>query len=255
VTVTPRSRSTDRRFYGLAEAIVVEVEDPDGEDRVKVKFPWFDDAMVTDWCRVAQPYAGNGYGFVFVPEQGDEVLVAFVHGDMRLPIIIGGLYNGQDKPPSARSSSNDQKLIRTKGGHQVLLDDTSGQERVRIETAGGHSADLDDDGKSVTVSSSGGHSVELDDNGQTIKISTSGGAEITLDAAGNSITVSAQSVTIDAQQVALGGSAADQPLVLGTEFLTLFNTHVHTSTLPTVPTSPPVVPLPPTVLSQVSRTK
>jgi hypothetical protein len=43
--------------------------------------------------------------------------------------------------------------------------------------------------------------------------------------------------------------------VLGTEFLTLFNTHVHTSTLPTVPTSPPVVPLPPTVLSQVSRTK
>ena len=235
---------------------MVDVDDPDGEDRVKVKFSLVRrGAMVTEWCRVAQPYAGNGYGFVFVPEQETRCWSRFVHGDMRVPIILGGLYNGKDKPPSARSSSNDQKLIRTKGGHQVLLDDTSGQKRVRIETAGGHSVDLDDDGKAVTVSSSGGHSIELDDDAETITISTSGGAEITLDASGDSITVSATSVTIDADQIALGGDAAVQPLVLGTEFLTLFNTHVHTSTLPSVADEPPgALPCRPPCSSEISKT-
>ena len=78
--------------------------DPEHECRVTLRFPFFDGATAeTDWCRVVQPYAGNGYGAVFVPEEGDEVLVAFVHGDMRFPIVLGGLYNGQDKPPTDRT--------------------------------------------------------------------------------------------------------------------------------------------------------
>ena len=117
----PRSRSTDRRYYGVVEAIVARVtDDPEHECRVKLRFPFFDGATAeSDWCRVVQPYAGNGYGAVFVPEEGDEVLVAFVHGDMRFPIVLGGLYNGVDKPPTDRTASRDQKLIRTKHGHQV----------------------------------------------------------------------------------------------------------------------------------------
>ena len=131
----PRSRSTDRRFYGVVEAIVVE-NDGDDEGRVKVKFPWFDGgASVTDWCRVSQLYAGNKYGSVFVPEKGDEVLVAFVHGDMRFPIVLGGLYNGVDKPPTARTGGRDQKIIRTRAGHEILLDD--GAKDIRITTAQG----------------------------------------------------------------------------------------------------------------------
>ena len=110
-------------------------------------FPWFDDEMVSEWCRVAQPYAGNGYGVFLVPEVGDEVLVAFIHGDMRLPIVLGGLYNGQDKPPTSRQDDTDQKLIRTKAGHELLFDDSDGTERVTLETAGGHALDLDDAGR------------------------------------------------------------------------------------------------------------
>ena len=117
----PRSRSTDRRYYGVVEAIVAKVtDDPEHECRVTLRFPFFDGATAeSDWCRVVQPYAGNGYGAVFVPEEGDEVLVAFVHGDMRFPIVLGGLYNGVDKPPTDRTASQDQKLIQTKHGHQV----------------------------------------------------------------------------------------------------------------------------------------
>jgi phage baseplate assembly protein V len=140
----PRARSTDRRYYGVVEAIVVENEGDD-EGRIKVQFPWFDGgATTTDWCRVSQLYAGGGYGSVFVPEKGDEVLVAFVHGDMRFPIVLGGLYNGVDKPPTARTDGRDQKIIRTKAGHEVLLDD--GAKEIRITTAEGGNVTVTADG-------------------------------------------------------------------------------------------------------------
>lgn len=146
----PRARSTDKRYYGVVEALVVENEGDD-EGRVKVKFPWFDGgATVTEWCRVSQLYAGGGYGSVFVPEIGDEVLVAFVHGDMRFPIVLGGLYNGVDKPPTARTDGRDQKIIRTKAGHEVLLDD--GAKEIRITTAEGGTVTVNADG-SITLKS------------------------------------------------------------------------------------------------------
>jgi uncharacterized protein involved in type VI secretion and phage assembly len=81
---------------------------------------------------------------VFVPEKGDEVLVAFIHGDMRFPIVLGGLYNGVDKPPTARTDGRDQKIIRTKAGHEVLLDD--GAKEIRITTAEGGNVTVTADG-------------------------------------------------------------------------------------------------------------
>src|SRR5260370_3654410 len=152
MSAVSRTRSTDKRFYGVVQGVVTEVNDAEGQEgRVKVQFPWFDDQMETEWCRVRQFYAGNGYGAFFIPEVGDEVLVAFIHGDMRLPVILGGLYNGHDKPPSSRSSSKDQKMIRTKGKHELLFDDSSGKQRVSIKTSGGHTADLSDFEKQVTI--------------------------------------------------------------------------------------------------------
>jgi phage baseplate assembly protein V len=131
-----RSKTTDKRFYGMYEALVTAVNDAEGKQgRVKVKFPWFDEQMETEWCRVRQFYAGNGYGAFFVPEVGDEVLVAFIQGDMRFPIILGGLYNGQDKPPTYRADDKDEKLIRTKGGHQITFDDTPNKEKITIVDA------------------------------------------------------------------------------------------------------------------------
>jgi uncharacterized protein involved in type VI secretion and phage assembly len=259
VSPVPRSRSTDRRYYGVTEALVVDNADPDKEGRIKVRFPWFDDSMVTEWCRVSQLYAGNGYGSLLVPEVGDEVLVAFVHGDMRFPIVLGGLYNGKDKPSSHRDSSTDQKLLRTKGGHELLLDDSSSQQRVRVKTNGGHEVDLDDTGKKVSIKSSGGHEIELDDNGMTVTITDSSGQSVKLDAtsitiqAAASVTVKAASVSIDASSIGLG-SGASHPLVLGDIFMAMFNSHVHVAAGFGSPTGPPIPPMLPTVVSTVSRT-
>jgi phage baseplate assembly protein V len=186
-TAVSRTRSTDKRFYGVVEGIVTEVNDSEGkEGRVKVQFPWFDGGMETEWCRVRQSYAGNGYGAFFVPEAGDEVLVAFIQGDMRLPIILGGLYNGKDKPPSHRSPDRDQKLIRTKGQHELLFDDTQGKQRVRIRTNGGHTADLSDVDKKITLESSSGQTVVVDDSTRTITLQT-GTATMIIDGASGNI--------------------------------------------------------------------
>jgi uncharacterized protein involved in type VI secretion and phage assembly len=258
MSTMPRSRTTDKRFYGVAEALVVDNVDPEKEGRIKVRFPWFDDSMTTEWCRVVQLYAGNGYGSLLVPEVGDEVIVAFVHGDMRLPIVLGGLYNGIDKPPTSRSSSTDQKLLRTKGGHELLLDDSSSEQRVRVTTNGGHELDLDDTGKKVTVTSSGGHEIELDDTAMTVTITDSSGQSVKLDAtsitiqAAASVSVKAASVSVDASSVSLGTGAA-QGVVLGEAFKILFQSHVHTSAVSGSPTSPPVVPVPPGVVSLVTK--
>lgn len=232
----PRSRATDRRYYGVHEAIVDTVEgDPAKEGRVKLRFPRFDGGReVSDWCRVAQLYAGGGYGSFFPPEKGDEVLVAFVQGDMRIPIVLGGLYNGKDKPATSREKDKDQKLIRTRGGHQVLLDDTSSDKAVRITTADGHAVHLDDKGSQVVV--------------ETPK----GRVKITL-ADGGTVTVSATTVKIEASTIELGAGATE-PAVLGNALMTLFNAHAHTLTAPApIPTTPPITPMTPLQLSQIAK--
>lgn len=226
---TPRARSTDKRYYGVVEALVVE-SDGDDEGRVKLRFPWFDSTTVTDWCRVSQLYAGNGYGSVFVPEKGDEVLVAFVHGDMRFPVVLGGLYNGQDKPPTARTGGRDQKMIRTKHGHEVLLDDTASQAAVRITSAAGHV-------------------VELDDQGKEIRITAAGGGTVTVSAQGE-ITLKAAKVTVDSSLIELG-AGADEPLVLGKQLRDVFNNHTHPC--PSGTTSTPTQQLPEAALTQKAR--
>jgi uncharacterized protein involved in type VI secretion and phage assembly len=235
----PRSRSTDRRIYGIVEALVAAVnDDPEQEGRVKLTYPWFDGGReISDWCRVNQLYAGNGYGSCFVPEEGDEVLVAFIHGDMRFPVVLGGVYNGQDKPPTARTADRDQKMIRTKVGHQLILDDSPQAHAVKIITNGGHELILDDQSGSITVSGNG-VSIMLNDDGS-------------VSVQGTTVTVQAQSVSVQAEQVGLG-NAPTASAVLGEELLAVFDAHVHLLPIP-IPTTPPVTPAPPTVLSTVVK--
>jgi phage baseplate assembly protein V len=251
-TLASRSHSTELRYYGVYEALVSDVNDPAKEGRVKIKIPWFDPELETEWCRVRQFYAGNGYGAFYVPERGDEVLIAFIKGSMSEPVILGGLYNGSDKPPSHRDDQTDQKMLRTKAGHEFLLDDSPGKERVRITTKGGHEFDLSDADKKVTVTTTGGNSVTLEDAGGKITVETSGGQSITMTP--GTITLSAASIVLSGSSVSLGGSSAISPLVLGDQLLTMFNTHTHICTAPGSPSAPPLPPMTPAQLSTVAKT-
>jgi len=252
MTAPARSITADKKFYGVYPAIVSEIGDKDHPGEVRLTFPWFDPGMKTEWCRVCNLYAGNGYGSFFHPEKDDEVLVAFVQGDMRWPIVLGGLYNGQDNPPTARTADKDQKLLRTKGGHEILMDDTSSEKHVQVKTNGGHTADFNDQDRKVEIKTAAGHTVTLDDGGSKITVQTSGGQSITLES--GSIKLTATSVVIDAASIKLGGNAAVQSLVLGEAFMALYNSHTHICTAPTLPSAPPLPPMTPAVLSSTNKT-
>jgi uncharacterized protein involved in type VI secretion and phage assembly len=171
------AHQSDQYYYGVMQAVVVDNVDPLGEGRVRLTYPWLNQSMETEWCRVCQFYAGNGYGAFFVPEVNDEVLVACVHGDLNEPVVIGALYNGKDKPASKREKSPglDQKLIRTKGKHQLLLDDTPDKKKIEMKTSDGQTLTLNDQDKKIVIDTGGGQSITMEKSGGAITISTSGG--------------------------------------------------------------------------------
>ena len=90
--------------------IVTNINDPDKLGRVKVKFPTLGASEESHWARIATPLTGAERGAHFLPEVNDEVLVAFVHGDINHPYIIGGLWNGMDKPPVPPALPNGREL-------------------------------------------------------------------------------------------------------------------------------------------------
>jgi len=120
------------RFYGVAVGVVTNNQDPEGLGRVKVRFPWLSDEDESHWARVLTPMAGNERGLYFLPEVDDEVLVAFQHGDIRFPYILGALWNGKDKPPESNNGANNLRTIKSRSGHIIRLDDTADAEKIEI---------------------------------------------------------------------------------------------------------------------------
>src|ERR1700704_1708221 len=109
------------RWYGVFPALVSDIKDPDGQGRVKVTLPWSPDpggARYEAWARLATLMGGNNRGSWFVPDTNDEVLVAFEGGDTRRPYVVGGLWNGTDKPPASMDGGgkNDKKVLRSRNG-------------------------------------------------------------------------------------------------------------------------------------------
>jgi uncharacterized protein involved in type VI secretion and phage assembly len=132
------------------------------------------------------------------------VLVSFVHGDMCEPVVIGGLYNAKDKPPGHRLQKTDKKAIRTKAGHELILDDTQSALAVTLKSKSGHTVKLDDQNQALRVTSKAGHEALFDDRSQTLTIKHSGGtAKITFDASGN-VTVKGAVITLSAGKINIG---------------------------------------------------
>ena len=130
--------TADSKQFGVEIAIVTNVKDPDKLGRVKVCFPRLPGKPESDWCRVAQPAAGAGRGFYWLPHVNDEVLIAFERGEAHRPYIIGSLWNGKDKPmQAAYTDENTTVMIQTRSGHQVTLDDKKDNEKIVIADKSG----------------------------------------------------------------------------------------------------------------------
>ena len=117
--------------------LVSSLDDPEKLGRIQVQFPHLDNAK-SDWARIVSPMAGNGRGLFLKPEVGDEVLVAFEHGDRRRPYILGALWNKEDKPPPTDGDvlKNNWRFLQSRSGHIFKFDDTRGKEKIEILAKG-----------------------------------------------------------------------------------------------------------------------
>jgi phage baseplate assembly protein gpV len=134
-------------------------------------------------ARVMMPMAGGQRGTYFFPEAGDEVVVAFELGDTNLPVILGAVWNQNDKPPDQAqpSSQNNIRTIVSRSGHELTFDDSTGTERVLIKTQGGHQLLMDDTPPgNVTLQASSGVTLSLDGTGQASITSATGTTSLTL---------------------------------------------------------------------------
>jgi uncharacterized protein involved in type VI secretion and phage assembly len=146
------------RMYGVVSAVVSDNHDPDGRGRVKLKFPWLEENAESDWAKVATLMAGKDRGSVFLPEPGDEVLVAFEHGDVHHPFVLGALWNSEDTPPETNANGkNNIRKFTSRSGHELIFCDDGEQqcEKVELHTKAGHKILLDD--------SAGAEKIELID--------------------------------------------------------------------------------------------
>jgi len=185
------------RWYGVLPALVTDIKDPDNQGRVKVTLPWSPDAKgarYDGWARLATMLGGNNRGSWFIPDVNDEVLVAFEHGDPRRPYVLGGLWNGRDAPPESMdgAGNNFKKVLRSRNGVKITLDDQNGQEQLILETPGGQKATLKDGPGSVEIVDSNGNSVKLETSGVTVTAA----AKVTVNA--STVAISAGMVTVDA---------------------------------------------------------
>lgn len=185
------------RFYGVHPAVVTDVVDPDGQGRIRLKLPWSPDpagSAYQAWARLATLMAGSGRGSWFVPDVDDEVLVAFEGGDPRRPYVVGALWNGVDAPPETMDAAGDNhlKVLRSRNGVRVALDDHDGQEKLVLETPGGQRIVLEDGPGKVTVQDAEGNSATFEASGITVDSA----AKVTINA--STVEVSAGMVTVNA---------------------------------------------------------
>lgn len=163
-------------FSALAAATlaeVVSVDDPSQLNRVEVSlfsFEGVDGQEGTLWARVATPFAGADYGAFLFPNVGDEVLVTFVNGDPRYPVVIGSLWNGGAAAPDSFSDAVDRWTLVGRQGTRIAIEETAGGgPKIVLETPGGVKAELKDQGGGTLSCRCAGTTITVDPSGVTVQ--------------------------------------------------------------------------------------
>jgi uncharacterized protein involved in type VI secretion and phage assembly len=135
------------RYFGVVTGLVTDVSDPEGMGRIRVELTCLEAGNQSAWARLANPLAGADRGGWFLPEVGDEALVAFEMGDINQPYVLGFLWNGDSTPPETDTL---KRVLKTVSGHKITFDDNSGSETILIEDSSGvNKITLDKDGISI----------------------------------------------------------------------------------------------------------
>jgi uncharacterized protein involved in type VI secretion and phage assembly len=170
--LTPRD--AEGKCYGVVVGIVTNNRDPDNMHRVKVRFPWLSQNDESNWARVASFMTGNDRGAYFLPEVDDEVLLAFEHGSIEHPYVVGSLWNGRDQPhESNQDGANDNRSIKSRSGHVIRLCDKAGDEKIEvIDKTGDNKIVISASGNRIVVEATG--DIEITSQTGNIKLNAIG---------------------------------------------------------------------------------
>lgn len=187
---------------GLQVATVKKIsEDPDSQYRIQVSIPSGATGQDGVWARIANFYATSGAGAFFLPETGDEVVVGFLEGDPRYPVVLGSLYSPAKQPATTVADENNYiKTLTTRSKLKISFDDE--KKITKIETPGGNSITLNDDDKSVEIKDQNSNQLKMSSDG----ISLQSGKDISIKATGNISLDATGKLTLSSQQdVAVSG--------------------------------------------------
>jgi type VI secretion system secreted protein VgrG len=172
------------RVAGSQTALVV---GPPGEEiwtdehgRIKVQFHWDrvggKDDKSSCWVRVAQSWAGKGWGSLFLPRIGQEVVISFVDGDPDRPLITGSVYNGENQPPVALPAMQTQSTIKSRSskegsaGNEMRMEDKKDAEEFYFHAQKDMKVEIENDLATLLHKGSETHTLEKGD--RTVDVQT-----------------------------------------------------------------------------------
>ena len=169
--------------YGLQIGVVEQIEgDPEGQFRIKVKLPALFPELDGFWSRLTQIYASNSYGAIFIPDIGDEVVVAFMDNNLDSPIVLGSMYSSSKSAPNEFKDDNNIKGIVTRSGTKIMLDEED--KSIILSNKSGDSIVVSDNLKGIKIQDQNGNVVQMSDSGinltsqTSLKIEANSGVEI-----------------------------------------------------------------------------
>lgn len=165
------------QYPGVVTAVVTDIKDDKKLGRVKVQYQWLGEKMVSFWARVARPSAGTNYGHLWFPDVKEEVLVAFEHGDVNFPIVIGSLWSEKNKPPAALTGEQENGKFLNHGfaspaGNKIVMYDKKADAGIQLITP---------EGKVKIMMVEGDKTMEINLDGKTMTITTTGDLKIHAD--------------------------------------------------------------------------
>lgn len=181
--------------HGLYIGVVTQIQDdPDNESRIRVRAPLISEDEQGVWTRIVTMHAGDERGTVFRPDIGDEVIIGYIDGDPRDPVLLGSLHSSAKPAPIPAADDNNIKGIVTRSGNKIIFDDEAVS--ILITTNNGNSLTLSDEDGGITIADENDNKIVMNSDGITldsaadIKINAQGNVEFS----GNNITISAQAM-------------------------------------------------------------
>jgi Rhs element Vgr protein len=155
---------------GLQIGVVTVLEnDPDGEDRIKVRLPLISTAEEGIWARIATLDAGKARGTFFRPEIGDEVVVGFLGDDPRYPVVLGMCHSSAKPAPEPAKDANHRKGYVSREKMELTFDDE--KKIVVLQTPAGNRMTLSEENKGISIEDQNGNKITLDDSGIRVESS------------------------------------------------------------------------------------